>query len=84
MSRAEVFRVSVALYVVDGQALKYCCQTNGEGGLTSSTMGQSHGWSYTAKIVRELDEQRVQDYKEDIDTLLVFVRISSYSITVNT
>lgn len=27
-----------------------------------------------AKIVRDVDEHKVQDYKEDIDTLLVFVR----------
>lgn len=28
-----------------------------------------------AKSVRELDEQKIKDVKEDIDTLLVFVRI---------
>ena len=29
-----------------------------------------------AKTIRELDEDKVKDYKEDIDTLLVFVRPS--------
>jgi hypothetical protein len=32
------------------------------------------GWSAMAKIVREVDEQKVKDYKEDIDTILLFVR----------
>jgi hypothetical protein len=32
------------------------------------------GWSAMARIVREVDEQKVKDYKEDIDTILVFVR----------
>ena len=27
-----------------------------------------------AKTIREVDEDKVKDYKEDIDTLLVFVR----------
>lgn len=27
-----------------------------------------------AKTVRDVDEDKVKDYKEDIDTLLVFVR----------
>lgn len=27
-----------------------------------------------AKTIREVDEYKVKDYKEDIDTLLVFVR----------
>ena len=31
-------------------------------------------WFQTAKEVRESDESKVKDYKEDIDTLLVFVR----------
>ena len=32
-----------------------------------------------AKTFRELDEDKVRDYKEDIDTLLVFVRIHQSS-----
>jgi hypothetical protein len=31
------------------------------------------GWSEMVKIVREFDEEKVKDCKEDIDTLLVFV-----------
>lgn len=27
-----------------------------------------------ARIVREIDEQKIQNYKDDIDTILVFVR----------
>lgn len=29
-----------------------------------------------ANLVRELDEQKIQSYKDDIDTILVFVRLS--------
>jgi hypothetical protein len=31
-------------------------------------------WNTMAKVVREHDEFKVKDVKEDIDTLLVFVR----------
>ena len=31
------------------------------------------GWAALAKSVREIDENVVKDYKEDIDTILVFV-----------
>jgi hypothetical protein len=31
------------------------------------------GWSAMARIVREVDAQKIQDCKEDIDTILVFV-----------
>ena len=31
------------------------------------------GWLSMAKIVRDYDEEKVKDCKEDIDTLLVFV-----------
>lgn len=31
-------------------------------------------WTRISKIVRGLDEAKVKDYKEDIDTILVFVR----------
>ena len=44
-------------------------------------------WYQTAREVRESDEYKVRDYKEDIDTLLVIVslgflltRASSYGI----
>ncbi len=32
------------------------------------------GWAAMSKTIREVDEDKVKDYKEDIDTLLVFVR----------
>ncbi len=37
--------------------------------------GQATGWTAMAKEVRDFDEEKVQDCKEDIDTLLVFVSI---------
>lgn len=36
--------------------------------------GQPTGWAAMAETVRAYDEEKVQDTKEDIDTLLVFVR----------
>lgn len=43
-------------------------------------------WFKTAREVRESDEAKVRDYKEDIDTLLVFVSyyaLSTSSLTQN-
>lgn len=37
--------------------------------------GQAVGWAAIEQSVRDFDEQQVQDYKEDIDTLLTFVRL---------
>ena len=51
----------------------------GSGGtltLVEEEVGSS-GWSKIYPIVRELDEQSVKDCKEDIDTLLVFVRMTA-------
>lgn len=31
------------------------------------------GWAAIAKCIREVDEEKIKDYKEDIDTILVFV-----------
>lgn len=31
------------------------------------------GWAAMAKTVRDFDEEKIRDCKEDIDTLLVFV-----------
>lgn len=42
--------------------------------------GQPTGWAAMANIVREYDEEKMKDVKEDIDTLLVFVR-NFYSST---
>lgn len=39
------------------------------------SQGVGQGWSSMARIVREVDEQKVKDCKEDIDTILTFVRI---------
>lgn len=33
-------------------------------------------WSKVAKIIRDNDEEKIKDCKEDIDNLLVFVRTS--------
>lgn len=35
--------------------------------------GQPTGWAAMASQVRDFDEEKVKDTKEDIDTLLVFV-----------
>ena len=37
----------------------------------------SSGWQTMAKTAREVDEDKVKDCKEDIDTLLVFVSCQS-------
>ena len=34
------------------------------------------GWTRLADLVRQKDRDRIDDVKEDIDTLLVFVRLS--------
>ena len=34
------------------------------------------GWDAVDKRVRESDENRVEDFKEDVDTLLVFVSVA--------
>ncbi|KAI0776397.1 hypothetical protein BC629DRAFT_1290587, partial [Irpex lacteus] len=39
--------------------------------------GQQAGWSAMAKVVRDFDEEKVRDCKEDIDTLLVFAGLFS-------
>lgn len=31
------------------------------------------GWAAVGKSIREVDEEKIRDYKEDIDTILVFV-----------
>lgn len=51
--------------------------------------GQPTGWAAMATKVREFDEERIKDTKEDMDTLLVFVRrlrmlLSHTAITVHT
>lgn len=35
--------------------------------------GQATGWTAMAQAVRNFDEEKVRDCKEDVDTLLVFV-----------
>ncbi len=37
--------------------------------------GQPTGWAAMGKEVREFDEEKVRNSKEDIDTLLVFVSL---------
>ena len=37
------------------------------------------GWAALVDKYRDYDQTRIQDVKEDIDTLLVFVRISTGS-----
>lgn len=40
----------------------------------------STGWTEMTRTVKEVDEGKVKDCKEDIDTLLVFVRWSQFII----
>ncbi len=49
---------------------------------TYNTIGTGTGWSAMARIVREIDEQKIQNYKDDIDTILVFVRFQTLSTTL--
>ena len=37
-------------------------------------LAQSTGWTAMAATMREYDEEKVKSTKEDVDTLLVFVR----------
>ena len=37
-------------------------------------MSGATGWGAMARTVRDIDEDKIRDCKEDIDTLLVFVR----------
>ena len=39
-----------------------------------SIWDSSEAWAACAKALREYDEDMIQDWKEEIDTLLVFVR----------
>jgi hypothetical protein len=43
--------------------------------ITEAPIGS--GWSEMAKNVNEVDKQKIHNCKEDIDTFLVFVRVSS-------
>ena len=47
---------------------------------TPSIWDSSEAWAACAKALREYDEAMIQDWKEEIDTLLVFVStlVSSY------
>ena len=38
------------------------------------------GWAKLYDLIRQFDKDRVADVKEDIDTLLVFVRPFSYPV----
>jgi hypothetical protein len=42
--------------------------------------GQPGGWSAMAQVVRDFDIEKIEDVKDDIDTLLVFVSVFHLSI----
>ncbi|KAJ3552941.1 hypothetical protein NM688_g3888 [Phlebia brevispora] len=44
-------------------------------------MGAPTGWAAMAKTIQDVDEDKVGDYKEDIDTLLVFTGLFSAVLT---
>ena len=37
--------------------------------------GQPTGWAAMAQFVKNFDEEKIKDCKEDVDTLLVFVSV---------
>ncbi|KAJ3533832.1 hypothetical protein NM688_g7229 [Phlebia brevispora] len=43
--------------------------------------GNPTGWAGIAKTIRDVDEDTIEDYKEDIDTLLVFTGLFSAVLT---
>ncbi|KAJ3528798.1 hypothetical protein NM688_g7945 [Phlebia brevispora] len=43
--------------------------------------GNPSGWAGIAKTMRDVDEDKIKDYKEDIDTLLVFTGLFSAVLT---
>ena len=47
----------------------YCLQNT----IRYVSVGGPTGWAGIAKTIRDVDEDKIKDYKEDIDTLLVFV-----------
>ena len=46
--------------------------------------GKPTGWSAMSKVVRDFDEEKVKECKEDIDTLLVFVSRTQHSNLAST
>ena len=44
--------------------------------------GQPTGWAAMTKEVREFDEEKVKSYKEDVDTLLVFVSTHFFAVVL--
>ena len=49
--------------------------------LFPSIWDSSEAWAACAQALREYDEHMIQDWKEEIDTLLVFVSIRCTPIT---
>ena len=41
------------------------------------SLAKLDGWAKIDRTIRQLDEDKVRDCKEDMDTLLVFVSIST-------
>ncbi|KAI0821337.1 hypothetical protein BC629DRAFT_1587619 [Irpex lacteus] len=46
-----------------------------------SGMMEPAGWPKMAKIIREVDEQKIEDCKEDIDSILIFAGLFSAAMT---
>ena len=49
---------------------------------TPSIWASSEAWAACAKALREYDEAMIQDWKEEIDTLLVFVSVLLSTISI--
>ncbi len=48
-----------------------------------SAVGMPVGWAAIAKTVRDIDEDKIRNCKEDIDTLLVFVSSERFTGGIN-
>ncbi|THG99275.1 hypothetical protein EW026_g3043 [Hermanssonia centrifuga] len=59
--------------------IRYVVSQRPEGGYVISEM--SSGWSEMAQTVKEVDDGKIRDCKEDIDTLLVFAGLFSAIMT---
>lgn len=78
-SKSSIFFLDVATHIISKgrrEPKGTNAAVNGEYASGSQTIvlsGQPTGWTAMAQAVRNFDEEKVKDCKEDVDTLLVFV-----------
>ncbi|PSR78467.1 hypothetical protein PHLCEN_2v7410 [Hermanssonia centrifuga] len=56
-------------------------ETKSEENVRYVSTGAPTGWAAMARTMRDVDEEKIRDYKEDIDTLLVFAGLFSAVLT---